>query len=254
MDEFLHQLGLEYLKLCVGEYGKALRVLGSNLMEFFSNLDGLHEHIKNSPRFSSQFPPSFRCEMTGPQTLRLHYYTFRRSLLPFVAGTVEGVANVLFNSAVRLKVSSNQDKSSPHHIFFITSNNNDKSCKLCGDQSTLSTKPEDSKLSVRTFCASFPFHVTFDRQMHVTQLGTALMKLVSAERVAVEGGIQLASLFDLVRPQVKMSFSAFLSRLNTNFVLRTKPLPHRESKLNGHHLSRVSLYLFIKRIKWCFLP
>nr|KAG5690798.1 hypothetical protein BaRGS_015325 [Batillaria attramentaria] len=171
-EVFLRRLGQEYFKLCLGEYGKALRVLGSNLMEFFSNLDGLHEHIRSSPRFQGQTPPSFRCDVeTSPKdgsgsVLNIHYYSFRRDILPFM-------------------------------------------CKLCFDQGSASKNPSDSKLSVRTFCSSFPFHVIFDRNLHVTQLGTALMKLVTAERVAAEGGLPLRCLFEVVRPMVKMSFQAF---------------------------------------------
>ncbi|KAK7475323.1 hypothetical protein BaRGS_00033470, partial [Batillaria attramentaria] len=248
-EVFLRRLGQEYFKLCLGEYGKALRVLGSNLMEFFSNLDGLHEHIRSSPRFQGQTPPSFRCDVeTSPKdgsgsVLNIHYYSFRRDILPFVGGTVEAVANMLFNTNVTLVVSPNRDRTSPHQMFFITtppSNNNEQMCKLCFDQGSASKNPSDSKLSVRTFCSSFPFHVIFDRNLHVTQLGTALMKLVTAERVAAEGGLPLRCLFEVVRPMVKMSFQAFLSRLNSSFTLRTKPMINADTK-NGRFTQEMDL-------------
>ncbi|XP_070183385.1 guanylate cyclase soluble subunit alpha-2-like [Littorina saxatilis] len=243
-EEFLRKLGQEYFKLCLGEYGKALRVLGSNLTGFFSNLDGLHEQIKDSPRFLGQTPPSFRCEVgksaekTG--ALSIHYYSFRRRILSFVAGTVEAVANMLFNVSVELRVSPNRDETSPHHMFFIhTSNNNNKQqqnpCNLCADLYSRSNDPALSKLSVRSFCATFPFHVIFDRSLKVLQLGTALLKMVSTERAVAEGGVQMSSLFDVVRPSVKMSFSPLLSRINSSFVLRTKPMIGNETRANGRH-------------------
>ena len=243
---FLRKLGQEYFKLCLGEYGKALRVLGSNLMEFFSNLDGLHEQIKSSKRFKGQAPPSFRCEMDKSAeksgSLNLHYYSFRRRILSFVAGTVEAVADMLFNLSVQLRVSPNRDQTSPHHMFFVTTttNNNNQQGKLCDDRGSNSTDPALSKLSVRTFCASFPFHVIFDRNMQVMQLGSALLKMVNPERVAAEGGVQLRSLFDVVRPSVKMSFSAFLSRLNSSFILKTKPMASSDSRVSNGRLGQVS--------------
>ncbi|KAL8587862.1 hypothetical protein ACOMHN_053133 [Nucella lapillus] len=239
-EVFLRKLGQEYFKLCLGEYGKALRVLGSNLMEFFSNLDGLHEQIKSSPRFQGQSPPSFRCDLEvkdKPFRVNLHYYTFRRRILSFVAGTVEAAASMLFNVSVELQASVNRDPSSPHHMFFINTcaDNNNQVSKLCADRGTLSLNPSQSKLSVSTFCSSFPFHVIFDRDMHVIQLGTALMKMVTPERIkAHEGGIPLRTLFDVVKPSVKMSFSALLSRLNACFVLKTKPCTvEADARLNG---------------------
>ena len=215
-------------------------------MEFFSNLDGLHEQIKASGRFKGQAPPSFRCEMDKTAEkfgrLNLHYYSFRRRILPFVGGTVEAVADMLFNLSVQLRVSPNRDMTSPHHMFFVTTNtnNNNQLCKLFADRGSNSTDPAKAKMSVRTFCASFPFHVIFDRNMQVMQLGTALLKMVNAERVAAEGGVQLRTLFDVVRPSVKISFSAFLSRLNSSFILRTKPMVSADTRVSNGRLGQVS--------------
>lgn len=237
---------MEYFKLCCEEYGKALRVLGSNLMEFFSNLDGLHEQIKTCPRFQNQNPPSFRCDLDKANTLNLHFYTFRRETLTFVAGAVEALALALFNVAVTLTVSPNRDVTSPHQLFFITpcSNGNDLHhvrSRLFADQCRASPKPTDSKMSVRTFCASFPFHVIFDRNLLVTQLGAALVKMVTAERVAAEGGLHLGALFQVVRPRVKMSFSALLSRLNSSFTLRARTfVSGGDGKSNGRLGHQVS--------------
>jgi hypothetical protein len=290
-DEFLRRLGMEYFKLCLGEYGKALRVLGSNLTEFFSNLDGLHEQIKSSPKFLGQSPPSFRCEVQkgggggGDKLVRggggsgfdghrelppqpqgcskrldVHYYSFRRAILAFVGGTIEAVASMLFNVSVDMTVSPNRDTTSPHHMFFITTTaGSGRACNLCTDRGSASHDPRASKLSVKTFCASFPFHVIFDRNMNVRQLGTALVKMVrgpsggasAATSAAGDGGrgggpggggkgggVQLSNIFEVVRPPVKISFAAFLSRLNSSFILRTKAMATAGgSRTNGRQYS-----------------
>ncbi|KAK6172883.1 hypothetical protein SNE40_016454 [Patella caerulea] len=223
IEIFLRSLGREYFKLVFEEYGKCLRMLGSNMMELFSNLDGLQELLKTQPKFEGVHLPSFRCEYEKNK-IQLHYYSPRRRILAFVAGIVESVASVLFSLEVEIQISGSLNQTSQHHIFYISTctNNNNNHCKMCSNQETLSSEPSSSKIGVATFCKSFPFHVIFDDQLNIIQLGTALLKMIGPHIAA--HGRHIATYFEIGRPQVKMSFSAILSRVNSSFILRTKSL------------------------------
>ncbi|XP_059173415.1 guanylate cyclase soluble subunit alpha-2-like, partial [Physella acuta] len=232
LQEVLRILGREYFKLCLGDYGKALKILGSNLLEFFSNIDGLQDQVKSYPRFQGQPPPSFRCDWQKGQ-LSLHYYSLRHAILSFVAGTVESVSLFLFQTEVQLQISANRDRGAPHHIFYITTandNNENSMDNIFPHHSQLSTNPSDSKIGVHTFCASFPFHVIFDADLQITQLGVSLAKMISPE--VTSKGKDLSTYFDIVKPPVKFSFSSILSRVNSSFVVRTKGLTKDKHRLS----------------------
>ncbi|RUS72212.1 hypothetical protein EGW08_020026, partial [Elysia chlorotica] len=243
-QQILRMLGQEYFKVCLGDYGKALRMLGSNLLEFFSNIDGLQEQVSAHHRFHGQTPPSFRCDWEKGQ-LNLHYYSLRRAILYFVAGTVEAVSSLLFTVDLSLTVSPNKDETAPHHLFFIstatTDNNNENHHnartveEICPREGRVSNRPQDSKIGVKTFCASFPFHVVFDQDLNISQLGQSLAKFIAPE--VASRGKKFETYFEVVRPVVKYTFSSILSRVNSSFVIRT-----RSGSTENHRLSDVSSY------------
>lgn len=213
---------MEYFKLCLSEYGKSLHTLGSNLQEFFSNLDGLHELIKTSGKFSFRTLPSFRPEYNDGQML-LHLYTERRDLVNFMCGLVHASAELMFSCDVAIRASLSDVPGSIHHILTIKNcNNDDRNGRLWTHLPSISNKPADSKISVVTFCQSFPFHVIFDRSLQIAQLGAALMKMIAPD-IATKG-IEFGTYFDIVRPVVKLNFSSILSRVNSSFILNTKSL------------------------------
>lgn len=220
---FMENLGTEYFHLCLAEYGKSLRALGSNLWEFFSNLDGLHDHIKLSPRFQGQKLPSFRCG-NDRDKLTLHYYTERKALVPFVGGAIKAMANLVYNVDVTVCTKASKNENSNHHILTVTSdsNNNQTLSILCANPPSLSTKVIDSKVGVVTFCKSFPFHIMVDKNLHISQLGEALMKMVAHE--FIHRGLEFSTFFDIVKPEIPATFASILSRINSSFMLSTKLL------------------------------
>ncbi|KAH9507826.1 Guanylate cyclase soluble subunit alpha-2 [Bulinus truncatus] len=244
VQDVLRTLGQDYFKLCLGDYGRALRTLGSNLLEFFSNIDGLQDQVKAYPRFQGQQPPSFRCEWKK-ETFSVHYYSLRYRILSFVAGTVEAVSQLLFNTKLEVSISCNRDTSAPHHIFYVTtaaaaagsggrdeSAENGKGPVVYPDHTNLSTDPRDSRIGVRTFCVSFPFHFIFDSELKIIQLGASLSKMIAPE--VASKGRHLTSYFDIVKPPVKASFYSILSRLNSSFVVRTKGLSKDNHRLSDN--------------------
>ncbi|CAG5117368.1 unnamed protein product, partial [Candidula unifasciata] len=228
-EPVLRAMGSEYFKLCLGDYGRVLRILGSNILEFFSNIDGLQDQVKAYPRFQGQQPPSFRCERKDDKLL-LHFYSLRHSIVSFVAGIVDGVSRFLFSTDLQIEISPSRSLTSPHHIFFITNSNNENSAnQLFRYSVNMSTDPNDSKIGVRTFCDCFPFHVVFDENLNITQLGTALARMIVPN--VSSKGMHFSTYFDVLKPTVKFSLSSILSRVNSSFFVRTKGLSsHRLSE------------------------
>ncbi|XP_046369819.1 guanylate cyclase soluble subunit alpha-2-like [Haliotis rufescens] len=246
VNRFMAGLGMEYFMLCFEQYGKELHMVGSSMFEFFSNVDGLNEHIRKTPKFHGDTPASFRCEYDR-NTLLIHYYSSRRKLLHMMLGTITAVAKVRFSMEVEIKVSPNRSPDSPHQIFIITiiTNNNDSNNTLGTGaiQDTVSANPSDSQIGVATFCRTFPFHVVFDRDLQITQLGSAFMKTIAPEMATK--GLELSTYFEILRPEVKMNFSALLSRINFSFLLLTKTSKSMDIKGQMIYLPAADAIMFI---------
>src|SRR5687767_1541940 len=68
------------------------------------------------------------------------------------------------------------------------------------------------------FSTAFPFHVVFDREMHVRQVGAVIERLIPG---LGEGG-PLERHFRIVRPQVSADFEAVRARARSMFLLETR--------------------------------
>ncbi|XP_071124790.1 guanylate cyclase soluble subunit alpha-1-like [Mytilus edulis] len=218
----LNQLGREYVKLCLAEYGKALGMMGSNMVEFFSNLDGLHEEICKAPQFKNQTPPSFRCE-NKLDNVDMHFYSDKRRLLSYYAGIVQEIAELLCQVQIDIVIQPSESPSGIHHVFHINSSqrNSNNNCTICVNQSTYSSKPSDLKIGISTFCEACPFHVIVDRNLKIVQLGKSLMKVIASD--IQTKGLNFETYFSITRPKLdQITFSALLSRVNFSFVLESK--------------------------------
>ncbi|CAE1259698.1 GUCY1A [Acanthosepion pharaonis] len=289
-NEQLQKLGVEYFKICAQEYGRSLRSVGSNLLEFYSNIDGLHDHIWNSSEFGSRVPPSFRCATEGGK-LVVHLYTDRPQMRHYMGGVVLATGVILFSVPdLTVEVSQYNKPSQQIHHAVITLSKTDPTsdCSgivsptsstktICPSRTTptgagalaamgpapngpsllpehhshVSNQPSDSKISVMTFCKTFPFHVIFDRNLQITQLGSALMKMI-APSISTKG-LFFGTYFELVRPRVKMDYMSFLSRVNSTFVLSTTQFSRGSEAINEQmelkgqmiHLQESDAILFI---------
>lgn len=223
-DITLRHLGEEYFRLCLFEYGSAIRMMGSNMIEFFSNLDGLQTYISSSDKFKSQIPPSSRCEYQQNK-LTVHFYTSRSNLLEYYAGIVLGISRHLFSREATVSVTRSNTPGSLHNYFTIDASDDNKTssqtCKICSPQESISENPSDSKIGTATFCKTFPFHFVLDKNLDIIQIGEALAKHVTL--AGSKSDRKVTSHFDMVRPVIEpFTFSALLSHVNFMFTLRTK--------------------------------
>ena len=196
--------------------------MGSNILEFFSNLDGLQTYITSSEKFKSQVPPSSRCEYEQ-NIMTLHFYTDKRQLLEYYAGIVAGISRYLFHREAEVSVSCSNTPGSLHHIFSVKAEEDRTipECQMCSKQETTSKLASDSKISTATFCKTFPFHFIIDKNLDIIQIGEALCKHVNMTKSSSKK--KLAVHFEVIRPKIyPLTFSALLSHVNFTFNLRTK--------------------------------
>ena len=89
---------------------------GHDFVSFVQNLDLLHARVRRS--YPDLEPPSFRCTELQEGSFRLHYYSSREGLAPFVIGLIRGLGQ-LFATRVRVEHISRQVSQADHDVFTI---------------------------------------------------------------------------------------------------------------------------------------
>lgn len=241
MNPVLEVFGAHFLEYCVQSgYDRILRVLGRNLRDFLCNLDALHDHLQSI--YPGMEAPSFRCTETDDGTLLLHYYSKRPGLSYIVIGLVKAIGKQLLDTEMTCDIHQDLDENNDHVIFAVR----EVECKsptasklglqtfdMVGrvakegpsrDAACSTTrKPSEErgeKMSLLSFCKAFPFHVMFDRKLHIKQAGLSLMRLI---KYKPKSTLVFTDIFDLARPRMDFSFDAVVSHINTVFIVTTKP-------------------------------
>lgn len=211
--------GEQFLLWCQESgYAKTLRLLGRSLKDFLTNLDALHDHL--SIIYTDMNAPSFRCtEENG--VLMLHYYSVRM-LDSIVIGVVKCIGRELYDLEVDVSFVVRKGSKHDHSIFSI------REIGPCGNNvasketliPVLAPIPFCKSVSItpEMFCAVFPFHIIFDSDLNIVQVGHSLGVLLSY--VSYNSGKNLLTLFKLERPHFELSFQAILNHINTIYVLR----------------------------------
>lgn len=210
--------GEQFLLWCQESgYAKTLQLLGRSLKDFLTNLDALHDHL--SIVYTNMHAPSFRCtEEDG--TLLLHYYS-KRKLDSIVIGVVKSVGRELYDLEVDVSFVIRKGPKHDHSVFSI------KEIGPCDNisrkellVSKIAPLPFDKSISITPdmFCAVFPFHVIFDHNLNIIQVGQSLNLLLSY--LYNDSDKNLLTIFKLERPQFEPSFKAILNHINTIYVLR----------------------------------
>lgn len=97
---------------------------------------------------------------------------------------------------------------------------------------SLSTNARDALVNSEIMMQTFPFHVIFDRQFNLVQVGKSLIKATSFywQRRQADNQeepvrpVKFSDLFDIVRPKIDFTFDAIADHTNQVFVVKTRPL------------------------------
>ncbi|XP_022673455.1 guanylate cyclase soluble subunit beta-1-like isoform X3 [Varroa jacobsoni] len=252
-DDVLEELGSHFLSYCLARgYDKMLRVLGSNLSDFLSNLDNLHDHVTVS--YCNMKAPSFRVTPGPNGSIHLHYYSTRKGLQGIVRGLVKTVARDLFETDVSIGICRVLEQAGERYHFLMEISDNSllkvnmlqvatpdgvrrgSGGSSCGNRSKrssfasahitdhLSKQPQDLCISTRTLCTALPFHALFDRDLIILEVGDALRAMIrnsvwTSSSLGGPASVKLTDVFRIARPVLEVSFDAILDYLNQAFVL-----------------------------------
>ncbi|XP_041483850.1 guanylate cyclase soluble subunit alpha-2-like [Lytechinus variegatus] len=249
---FMERFGEEFFCLCFEQYGTFLQALGGSLVEFYSNIDGLQQHIASLKLTNNHRPPSFRCSTRDDERhILLHMYTESTCISQSMAGQIKMASILLFNSFVDVQMGERVG----NHSVYIIQPLLDEVHPSCDKNrlghpiqsiSTLSTRRKDAKLSVNTFSSAFPFHVMFNRQLLIKQLGDTIVRMM-AQALAADG-LNFNSYFKVLSPPMeRVTFENILANINLCYVIATtcvlSGLSSTESKYSSIEVTGQMIYV-----------
>lgn len=199
-------------------YAKTLQLLGRSLQDFLTNLDALHDHL--SIIYPQMDAPSFRCTSGIKKSeFLLHYYSDRPGLEHIVMGIVRFVAREYYHVELEMKVMVKKGDANDHTIFSIREMAYHRASVVDREEQEQDVKSFSSKqlISSETFCKAFPFHIVFDSNLTILQVGVSLSWVMPNLQLNKD---ILTSYFELERPRVKLSFANIMSHINTIYILR----------------------------------
>ncbi|XP_056417592.1 guanylate cyclase soluble subunit alpha-2 isoform X1 [Hyla sarda] len=225
-EELQERFGQEFFSLCFEENERVLRAVGGTLLDFFNGFDALLEHIRTSiGRQVTIESPSFLCKELAEGTLVLSCFHLHHIVGFAMLGMIKAVGKKIY----QLKVDVEQVNNVNEKLFpEIINPGNCKTLifKIKECETVTITKlplarssqvPSDLRISINTFCAAFPFHLMFDPNMVILQLGEGLRKLIKCE---VHKASKFHDSFEIVSPKIICTFEQVLLRLSTPFVIR----------------------------------
>jgi hypothetical protein len=181
-------------------YANVLECLGSNLRDWLSNLNSLHDHLQASypkgfvaPVFWSEDDEDFELSTAGADSnaILVHYFSHRGSLLvPLVVGLIKRIAKDYFSIDINMEQLQLQDEQAgvSHTTWRVTTTVPRESHKLRGKKKSKKRAPKG---------------LGDDGHDDVT-VTTAATSRTNYEKTFLEGGAQAAML--RVQELVKRSF------------------------------------------------
>ena len=108
----------EYWILQTGrkEYGSLMEAGGDSLKEFLINLPNFHSRVMLM--FPKLIPPEFRVSDISDQGMRIHYYSERDGLQPFMIGLLQGLGK-MYETEVEVAHLEELSAQTDHDIFSI---------------------------------------------------------------------------------------------------------------------------------------
>lgn len=98
-------------------YGGLMAAAGRTLPEFLQNLPNFHARV--AMIFPNLRPPRFECSDYTDRSLKLHYFSHRPGLQPFVVGLMQGLGR-MFKTPVTVRQTAAKTQGADHDVFEVT--------------------------------------------------------------------------------------------------------------------------------------
>lgn len=117
-EQILHGFGEHWVLHTAQEgYGGLMKAAGKTLPEFLGNLPNFHSRV--SMIFPKLQPPRFQCSDITDRSLKLHYFSHRQGLAPFVVGLMHGLGK-MFKTPVTVRLVEARAEGADHDVFDVT--------------------------------------------------------------------------------------------------------------------------------------
>ena len=182
----------------------------------------IHEHVVNVYLITC-----FRCSQREDGALILHYYSERQGLEYMVIGIVKSVARKLENKEVNVEIITTQGEFLPDHVQFLVTTKSYDDSKTDGDSHSEDEDfgffDNEPRISPASFCKAFPFHLMINRDMKVVQAGHSITRII---KELEDMKYNFTDIFQVVRPNLELTFENIVSHTDTVFVIRVKDRIH----------------------------
>ncbi|XP_038219009.1 head-specific guanylate cyclase [Zerene cesonia] len=231
--DFMAKLG-EYLILTAFSHNcrleKAFKCLGTNLTEFLTTLDSVHDVLHDQDDVfkdeSTDTEAAFVCT-SHAGNIQLHLTTESEPVAYMLVGSLRAIARRLYDTQAEIRLMSytNDPRRFRYEINAVPLHQKSKeeNCEAQSEAVSIatSTTASDLKIGVASFCKAFPWHFVTDRRLELVQLGAGFMRLFGSHLSS--HGSALSTYFRMLRPRsVPLDFREILKRVNTPFMFCLK--------------------------------
>ncbi|XP_015200012.1 guanylate cyclase soluble subunit alpha-1 isoform X2 [Lepisosteus oculatus] len=219
MDTIKVSFGVEVFKTCYEEDEHILGVVGGALHDFLNSFNVL---LKQSTFQNAETAAnaSILCLDKDPGLLTVYYFHPNKATELFFPGIIKAAASLLYKMDVEIVMDQHCSRESAlevHHqpyLLYTVAVKNTKSLT----PSPMKTSSVDVPMSL--FCQTFPFHVLFDQDMILLQIGDGLRRCLNKKDVQKKA--KFDEYFIIASPLISCTFQGILTMLNTQFIVRIK--------------------------------
>ena len=217
-------------------YNRELRALANSTQSFLSSAMSMHEQILSKFQIQDGQLPFRLCWESGSDVI-LYIQSEHRKIIDLYTGILTNIAAIVFQEVVQVSVS--QPNSSHCYKFKVgTITRGDQFDEDNSSRNPLSIDPKDNVMDVDLLSEALPFHVIFNKKMHILQMGINLQKHIG--RHMSQNGITLSTYFDIHKPNCALEFDAMKKYINCVFELKLKAAC--EKRDNGQTV-QVNIYI-----------
>ncbi|XP_041119554.1 guanylate cyclase soluble subunit alpha-1-like isoform X1 [Polyodon spathula] len=223
MDAIKLLLGEELFKICYEEDQHILDVVGGTLNDFLNSFNVLLKQSAGTSQNAgcNEKEASILCLEKDPGLLTVYYFHPNKTTGLFFSGILKAAACILYQTDVEVSLDQTCFKERLHEFYqqpYLLYSVLVKSAKRFAPSPLKTVSSVEIPMSL--FCQTFPFHVLFDQEMTLLQIGDGLRRCLN--RKDVQRRPTFEEYFVIVSPGIRSTFQGILTMLNTHFILRIK--------------------------------
>ncbi|XP_053885851.1 guanylate cyclase soluble subunit alpha-1 isoform X2 [Malaclemys terrapin pileata] len=216
-------LGEELFKICYEEDEHILGVVGGTLKDFLNSFNTLLKqsgHCQEADKKSKLEEASILCLEKDQDFLNVYCFFPKKTTSLILPGIIKAAAHILYETEVEVMLmpacfrnDCTEFINQPYLLYSVLVKSTRPSLSPCKPQSSL-------VISASLFCKTFPFHLMFDKDMAVLQVGNGIRRLLNRREFLANPNFE--EYFEILTPRINCTFSGIMTMLNMQFIVRVK--------------------------------